>query len=331
MRTLMMVTALLLASCGGSDSVSIDEYADTFRDSLCRFLVKCGDVENLATCRKINIGIDLFLSASARAAIDMGKIDYDGGNAQSCLDAFASRSCDVTSESNRAAPASCQGITRGTVHGDAACASSDECISLICDIPSCNMACCMGTCFGDVAPGNAKIGQSCQNAFCEAASFCDEATLLCTALKPQGAFCANSDECRFGLDCDQNAVCNALPAPGEACTGQCRDVGTTCSRTSRTCVKVVLAGGACTPQGGECSPLYGCDATGHCSAGPAVGAPCPDNFCGDDRAFCDTTAGTPGTCTLPKANGAACQFDSQCDGHYCDAATRVCAAEPICI
>jgi hypothetical protein len=331
MRTLVIAAIVLFGACG-TDAVSLDDYPDAFHDAFCRHLVKCGDVERADTCKKLNLGLDFRLSASTTAAADMGKITYSGENAQKCLDAFAARSCDVTSQSGRVLPEACREIAIGTEHDGAACAQDAECLSQVCDVPACTMACCTGTCTGDTAPGVAKAGESCANAVCDDTSFCDNAVMMCVALKPADAFCTSPRECAYGLDCLQTGVCGALPGPGDACTGPCRDEGTTCSPTSRTCVKVALGGAACTTSA-DCSPLYTCDATKHCSAGPALGAACTiGQRCGTDRAFCDVPAGQAmGTCVLPKANGAPCQRNSDCDSQSCDPATLVCGPEPICL
>lgn len=332
MRSLAIMIVVLCAACG-TDSVSIDDYPAAVRDAGCRYLARCGAVEDLDTCRKINVGTTIHLSASDRAAVDMGKTKYDGARAQACLDALAGRSCDVTSESHRALPDACREIVAGTQHAGAACALDAECVSLSCDVPGCSMACCTGTCVGDTAPARAaKIGESCETASCDATSFCDDATLMCVALKPADAFCVSPNECAFGLDCAPTGVCAALPAPGAACTGACRDDGTTCSAASRTCVKVALAGEACTTSA-DCSFVYRCDATKHCSAGPALGAACTaTQRCGDDRAFCDVPQGQAmGTCVLPKPDGSTCQRDGNCESGSCDQTTLMCGPEPVCI
>jgi hypothetical protein len=340
MRTLMVVIVTLSAACG-SGAVSRDDYPAALRDARCHYLVSCGAVDNLDTCRKANIGglggldPDLVvqrLSASVQAAIGKGKIAYDGGSAQACLDALAGRSCDVTSQDNRVVPDACQDILTGTQHDGAACADNLECISRQCNVPLCNMACCTGTCAGDVAPARAKLGESCEHARCEDTLFCDQAVVMCVALKPVDAFCASASECAFGLDCLPTAACGALPGPGDACTGACRDEGTTCGAASRTCVKAALGGAACAATA-DCAPIYLCDATKHCSAGPALGAACTLNQpCGGDGAFCDIPDGQAmGTCVLPKADGSPCQLDSNCQSQRCDPMALMCVPEPVCI
>jgi hypothetical protein len=330
MRNLAL-TLVLLAACGG-DSITFDSYPDELRDSFCHYLAKCGDVESVDTCRKINIGLNIHLTASQQAAVDMGKVKFNGGSASSCLDALGNRSCDLTSKGSRDAPDACRNITSGTLHADATCAFDAECISQFCNVPRCDTACCMGTCVGDTAPVLAKRGQSCELAPCESGSFCDDATLECTALKAAGANCANAEECDYGLDCSQGGMCTPLPGLGDPCTVICRDVGTTCSPMSHTCVKVALAGEACT-NSLDCALVYRCDATKHCVRGPALGEACNvSQLCGDNGAFCDTQLGAnTGVCAMPKADGATCNRDAGCESRFCDPNTLKCAAEAVCI
>jgi hypothetical protein len=334
MQKLAAAMFAVLTACGGSsaDKVAIDQYADTAHDAFCRYLARCGDVEDVDTCMKTHISRTFALTASEQAAVAMGKTRYDGAAAAACLDAAATRDCNTTSQSNRVPPEVCQQVNAGTLHDGESCGVDTECISQFCNVPPCDMACCTGTCSGDTAPGRAKLGEPCENAICSADSFCDDATLMCVALGGPGTFCTAAAQCQYGLDCDQTGACAALPGPGESCTGPCRDEGTTCSSTTGTCVKVGLAGAPCGTSV-DCSPVYVCDATKHCSAGIALGQPCAANQpCADDRAFCDVPADqTTGTCAMPKANGATCQGDDNCARLYCDPLTLTCADEPICI
>jgi hypothetical protein len=332
MRNLMVMT-VLLAACGGSGSVSIDNYPAAVRDAFCHYLTRCGDVESFATCRTANIGRTFVVSASERAGIDMSKIRYSAESAASCLDALANLSCDLTSQSSRTTPDACRQLVTGTLHDGDTCALDDECISEVCEVPACNMACCMGKCAGNAAPSLAKLGQPCDLSACVAGAFCDDTTLVCTALKPSGATCQFQQECGYGLACLN--TCQALPTLGQACTVACRDDGTTCSPTSHTCIKVGLAGSTCTPSAliSECSPLYPCDQTGHCTAGIALGQPCTQgDLCTGDRAFCDIATGqAAGMCALPKPDGSACTRDSACDSVFCDPVALKCAPDPVCI
>ena len=213
MRKLVIMAIVLCAACG-TDSVALDDYPVEFRDALCRYLVKCGDVENIETCRKVDIGITIGLSTSKRAAIDMGKTKYDGAAAQKCFDALAGRSCDPTIESSRVLPDACRDLAQGTLRDGAACAFDNECRSEECNVPDCDMACCTGACVGDAAPARAKLGESCEIADCEDKLYCDRDAAMCVALKPADAFCAVTAECAFGLGCLSTGTCAVLPGPG---------------------------------------------------------------------------------------------------------------------
>src|SRR4051812_4045508 len=115
-----IAVVVVLAACG-TDALSIDDYPDAVRDARCSYLVRCGEVEDLATCRASNTGVGFQLSASLLAGVAMNKVKFESGDAQTCLDAFAARSCDVTSKSYRALPQECFHIASGTLHGGATC------------------------------------------------------------------------------------------------------------------------------------------------------------------------------------------------------------------
>jgi len=333
----LLVTTLLLAACGGGgDSVSFADYPDAAREAVCHFLVRCGDIESLDVCMTSNIGseINIHIPASLQAAVDMAKIKYSGTAAAACLDALANRSCDSTSQSSRVEADACAQLITGTRHNGEACAFDLECASQVCDVVDCDPSatCCVGTCAGEAAPPAVGIGRSCASAPCAPGGFCENASQTCAPLKPAGTACNFRDECAYGLEC--LGTCQALPALGEPCTELCRDEGTTCNATSLTCVQVMLAGGSCTPNAliPECSPVYPCDATGHCAAGIPLGQPCSlGDLCAGDTAACDVAIGqSSGMCSLPKPNGSPCSRDSVCQSALCDPDTATCEAEPIC-
>lgn len=332
----LLVTTLLLAACGGGggDSVTLAQYPAAVREAFCKFAVRCGDIESLDVCMTANIGLNIHIPASLQAGIDMSKVKFSGTAAADCLDALARQSCDLTSQSSRVTPDACAQLIAGTRHNGDACAIDPECLSQVCDVTSCDpsAACCMGTCAGEAAPPSVQIGQSCTTAACVPSGFCEDSSQTCMALKTSGAACNANRECNYGLAC--LGTCQALPALGQPCTDLCRDEGTTCSQTTQTCVKVALAGGTCTPNGltTECSPLYQCDATGHCSAGIALGQPCSlGDLCAGNTAFCDVPLGqSSGACALPKPDGSTCTRDAACQSVFCDSQSLTCVPEPVC-
>ncbi len=333
MHKLMIVTMVLIGACGGTGAVSLDDYQAARRDAVCQYLVKCGNLESVDTCRANFGSVFGRFSASDRAAFDMGKAMFDGAAAATCLDAIATRSCDTTSRSARVLPDACDQIASGTLAGGASCAQDIECSSLHCDVPACNLACCTGTCGGD-APVTAKLGESCASAKCDSTSYCDAKTTTCIALQPEGAACASESACDFGLACvirDGGQLCAALPKLGEACTDYCREQGTTCSATTKTCAKQGNQGAACMTSL-DCSLFYFCDTTNQCTSDRVVGTACHFGDVCAGAGFCDApSTNAMGTCVLPKADGAPCQRNSDCDSQSCDPATLVCGPEPVCI
>ncbi|HEY0990661.1 MAG TPA: Dickkopf N-terminal cysteine-rich domain-containing protein [Kofleriaceae bacterium] len=329
----LVAVAVLLAACG-TDSVSLEDYPQEFRDAFCRNFVKCGVVKDLDTCRNLNFGVDLHITASGQAAFDMGKAKFHGEKAQSCVDGIANSSCDLTSESQRQLPLACDQVATGTLHNGEACTLSAECISTTCSVPNCGMACCTGSCVGDTPPAVGKLGGPCPSGRCESGAYCDFASEACLSYKQAGAVCAAAFECAPGLACigtGLTGTCTKLPKLGEACTTFCTDFGATCNPTSKTCVEVAVGGEACATDN-DCSALYFCD-RGACSGGVALGAACtPQDHCVDPRAFCDVPRGAiSGTCILPKANGMPCNFNDECQSFACSRDTGMCIDEPVCI
>jgi hypothetical protein len=334
MTKLLVALAVVAAACGGSDSVALDDYPQEFRDAFCRNFVKCGLVTDLETCRNVNFGIDIHITASGQAAFDMGLAKFNGDKAQACVDGIANASCDLTSESQRQAPLACDQIASGTLGNGEACTLGAECISLDCRVPNCGMACCTGSCVGDTPPAVGKLGGQCPRGRCEAGAYCDEASGACLSYKQASAACLAFAECAPGLACIGPLgarTCTKLPALGEACTGLCTDFGATCDPVSQKCVEAALDGEACADDN-DCSRLYVCDG-GTCSRGLALGAACgPFDLCAEPRSFCDIQGSTPtGTCSLPKVNGMPCNFDDECESFACARDTRVCIDEPVCI
>jgi hypothetical protein len=329
-----LALVLVFASACGTGSVDFADYVAAYRHSQCDFLARCGEVADANVCFNSNLGFTLHIGPSYQAAIDMGKVHYDGAKAKDCFDQFANRSCDVTSASYRVTPAVCNEAVQGTIGDTGVCGLGAECKSFNCNIPACSMACCTGACVGDARATDIAIGQSCLTGSCVAGARCDFNTNVCVALKVAGDTCTSGSECGYNLGCTGTPrVCGVLPKLGEACPGgSCRDAGTTCSGTPQTCVKVGLVGAACNVSS-DCSSLYRCDGTKHCAAGIATGQTCTvADRCADYSAFCEITTGTSGTCLLPKADGSSCSSNSQCQSYNCDmTAPRVCAVAPVCI
>lgn len=332
MRKAFVVLAVI--GCSGSSGggfVPIDQAAQAFKQAECNYLARCGEFPDVSTCLAASLGFTFTNDPSLAAAVAAGKVIYDGNKLGQCYDQFGALSCDRTSQDARVEPAVCRDLVQGTVAANGVCANSAECKSQSCMVPTCGMACCMGTCVGDTPPPvEIAIGQSCAttSSRCVAGAFCDM-TATCAALKPSGATCNSSNECDYELGCAGTPrVCKALPTVGQACPDAlCRDSGSYCN-SSGMCVMVGLPSATCATAA-DCSAYYTCDATKHCAPGPRLGEACSSTArCFDDATFCDPVSST---CKALEANGTACTSNSQCQTNNCDTASQTCATKPVCI
>ena len=329
MRRLALAFAVL-AGCGGDDGgpIDLEDLEPAIINSLCNLYVNCGLVEDQATCRLVFDDADV--SASLIAAVEAGKVIYHEDKARECLNGIGA-SCERGAVSINDNSAACDETFEGTVAGGGQCAIDEECISRDCDVPSCQEACCQGTCVGDAPVPRPTVGQSCaQNGSC-VDSYCDFTTTTCMPHRAAGEACTSTSQC--GLNICANQVCTKRPGPGEPCSdttlgGQCSLLGYRCSPTTSTCVPYALGGDACTTQS-DCSEIYRCGDSGTCELGPRLGDTCgidAEDCLGDS--YCEASTLT---CTAPKSNGASCMGDRECASDYCDFDTSTCISEPICI
>jgi hypothetical protein len=325
--------AVMTFGCGGGGSVAVDNLADAVANSACDRLVRCGAVADHATC--VALYRTLVNEDNLIAGVKAGMIKYDGGKAQECLDALAGASCDPSAQDERVEPPACKDAIKGTVADGGACKNSAECVSNSCNIPSCSMACCAGTC-NPTAPAAVAIGQSCAAAPCVDGAYCD-ATQKCVALLSANASCTSDDQCGYGLLCigaTGSATCAAAPKAGDACVTHngsktCIVDGLLCDSTSH-CATQLASGTTCDPQAPLCKFDLSCDATAKtCGALPTTGKACAGECAPGSYCKLDQTTGT-GTCTAPNPDGTACQNDVECTSNHCDGTTNKCAPRMGC-
>jgi hypothetical protein len=290
-RSLLLV---FLVACGGS--VDLADYIDSAVDARCEYLVRCGLFENTSSCHAYYDG-RVPQNPSIEAAVDAGKMTYDGEAANDCFDALASASCSRDAELSD----TCDHIFAGKVADGAACAFDAECVSDNCAVSDCVMACCPGTC--SPARPVPKIGEQC-NFVCEDGAYC-ALDSTCKAVLPKGASCDYPLACDRGLYCAgvtsmTAGTCTATPKTGQSCTDLCDAIGDDC--TNGTCKPVGLLGDSCTSDN-DCSSYYECDASQHCAEQMATPA-------------------------MP--NGSTCSSSIACQSHYCGN-DNLCADVPTCI
>ncbi len=311
---------VLVAACGNGP-LTLEEYAAVRIDVTCDYLVRCGvtpSIENcVATRGSVRFSTDLL------AAVEAGRVRWNGDAAEDCLDRLEQVTCDRTSESYR--HLGCEPLFAGTVGEGAACTMSVECISNECWIEGCTDACCTGYCAGETPPAIGRIGEVCRLSGCESGAFCENS--VCVPLRAERETCTYESvgECAYGLTC-VDEVCAAPVESGQPCS-----FGSTCR----------LLGESCTPQGicgplgqngdvcissNHCASHYVCGVESRCVPAPRIGEPCDDftSACFDAGAFCDVATKR---CALPKLDGAACTFAHECESSNCiDGACATCTA-----
>ncbi|HET7501991.1 MAG TPA: hypothetical protein VFK02_13335 [Kofleriaceae bacterium] len=306
------------AACGAARTIDYRDLAGELERARCERFVRCAVFPDEASC----VGyLRAAADTSVAGAIDAGKIRYDGEAASACVDAIARQSCDLTAEDARARPAACDRMLAGAIAGGEPCQIDAECVSGTCEPSSgCpESGCCAGTCRPAQAP--AGDGGGCaQDGDCRDGLVCATDRTCRTPAGP-GEPCAADRECAAGLGCinplsTMPGTCRPLPHLGEPCPYlRCADENLRCDETQASCVALGLPGAPC---GGdlECSPLLECDATSHaCQVLPSLGMPCTRACQG--QAFCQHDDTGAGTCVAPLANGAPCEFRSECASYYC--------------
>lgn len=308
----------LLAGCSGD--IDFAHFPDALTDARCSYFIRCGLVSYASECVAYykRIAVD---NPSTQAAIDMGKTTYHPDVAQACFDAYAALSCDQSQLEGDELDV-CNGVLTGNLAIGNTCAFDKECESENCVVPSCQDACCTGTC---AAPETLPaVGQPC-TALCAGDAYCGLDS-ICHAPLPQNAAC-NQEPCAYGLYCAgrtqmMSGTCKPLPKLGMPCETVCAELGAVCYAGS--CVEVGLLGDACTSNA-QCSSFYECRAM-QCSLLPTLGMPCETSCY--EAAYCDGN-----TCVAQKNNGVACVRNDECGSHYCmrSGSTGSCAEPPLCI
>lgn len=316
MRKAGSAVLVLMMACS-SGGIALDQVVPAHKHAVCRYLARCGYFPDVATCVRANLRTfppameEMLRFPPARgigAAVEHGKILYDGSKLEQCLDAIASFTCDPQDWSGRNLPIECVDAVRGTLPGGAPCILSEECISQYCmpeaaedgSTAHCDShACCQGTCVGDAPPGPLLVGDPCPLlAGCPDGSYCD---IYCIAVLPEGALCSQDFQCGPGLAClGSGHYGRCMPAAAASGPGG-------------------LPGATCGFDGTDpCSPYYHCNYDSHrCESDPLIGEACnPLIGCFEQNAYCDRESWL---CTERHGPGEHCPsgLDSCVEDYYC--------------
>lgn len=275
-------------------------YADLFKT----FLEKSCD--NNSKCPELFYGNAHFSSAAGcmaltevndndpkeRAAVEAGRIVYDGVKAAECLSALFA-SCDVMFADKT--PAVCDTFLVGTIADAAACTVDRECKSKYCQ-HSLDNAECPGVC---ATPS--PIGADCAvQAACEAG-------LRCIAKKCAPRNVAVDAKCDLGQDCADGLVC-IFDKAGGTCKSR-SDMGGPCKELIQC-----KYGLYCQHAAKGASKCAATAKAAETCAGAKPGEPLSDGGpCGAGLGCVDDGAGKFRCVALVK-EGQVCKTSAQCDG-----------------
>jgi hypothetical protein len=336
----LWIVALVVAACGGgspthgteepSDAGAdttfddhglshLDEVRTVIRTAICARLVRCNQVEDMATCLARELYVDTGFTLSQRAAIAAGNIRYDATLAEQCAGEVALLACDapfiryvVQGPGGIAEFCKAAGLTGMQGVGERCAGTTDECRNQACQARCDPGMCCASVCddVPEPTPSSDRVPRH---------------------DRPAGAVCSGDSDCTLGLYCYYaTKVCTQFPSLDQPCTGECGD-GLRCDPMTLRCAKRGMAGASCASDD-DCSSMYPfCDKTHHCTGGHHLGEDCNElPLCADDGTFCDVLAPDAPTCVRPKPDGAACLGGRECASGVCDDLTSHCVPEPVC-
>ena len=307
-KILGICTVGVFAACGstsdndglGDGTITIDEFPPAYAKVNCDIARACyGEVFDLLVsgedCQaNAETGINDELPR-IKAAIESGKVRYDGSKLRACFDAARARGCVDGPE-----PAECTAAIDGTVEVGGSCASNIECKGgeTYCK----STAACPGTC-----TAREPAGTTCQSdSQCASNLQCSEATSRCEQPAAAGADCrgASAPDCGEGLFCIGNDQDTGVP-------GKCRTLADGFS---------VAAGGACLLNGAAfCQPSLRCtiesvdpitqNIVTRCSPPVASGASCKLSYpdvCPFNQYCAVPAQALDGTCEAKPGNAQPC-------------------------
>jgi hypothetical protein len=206
----------LLAGCGGSTSmggsggVALRDLPRQVAELQCRKLFDCCTPAQIATAGS-SIIVSFTDEASCRtayenllepstprreAAINEGRVIYDGREASACLARIEFMTCE---ELTSGSVPTCDAPWTPLQQDGEVCESDSECVSEFCEFgigPTSQKTCTPAARLGEPCTGNCADG-----------AFCDFDTSICAPVKRLGESCSTSSECGSTL-CDFNAgVC----------------------------------------------------------------------------------------------------------------------------
>jgi hypothetical protein len=279
---------LLPMACGGNSSsgtqstapVPSSDFATHFAQSYCSSIKACCAQSGYATST-CESALQAQLNAALTTLSSDPNVLYDAAAGARFIDEYASLNSACTNPSIAGTfDVNWSNVFKGTVALGGTCGSSQDCIKASGGYVSCNAGVCTLDSSDPFDAPHATLGQAC-------AGTCSSS--------------GNSGSCGGG-------VAGASPA---TTTAHCwTNDGLYCN--NGTCVAVPTIGQTC-------GASNYCEMAGHCQNSTCVAdtaaGPCSSDEACLSASYCDFTANV---CMPKKANGLACNSDSECTGGQCE-------------
>lgn len=361
MRELVVLVSLTaIAGCDGGTgggAVPIEDAPAELADVWCDAIETCVGplaerTQGSAVCRdNVEATVANGTVPLWEAAIEAGTLTYDAALARACLDATRAQGCDLFIA---APPEACRDFLQGTIAIGGRCSTSEECEGdAFCDGAGCPDV--PGTCAARLGSGSACESDD----ECQSGLLCEDGACR-TPASTSGGSCGGGsglecpiDELCIGADLETRGTCTPItevftrnldepcdPLEAELCSPElsCAITGGTAGALEASCKAIAPSGGSCfgaspdmCPRGEYCDalPQMG-DLEGTCQTLPVEGEACGQSLftrvCGEGLEC--VTIGDVQTCIRLKANGQACDSESECLSGVCTGGT--CAAPVLC-
>lgn len=305
---LFLTSTALFSACGDdsedpSKSVKLEDYASTFQDTLCGWMVKCGQMPDAGTCARV-VAPDKAV-AQGVASVVFGDLEYDPVAGKACTDALKASECELVYGYGYAKNVkdACAKVFTNLAANGGNCFADSECQSGFCKPPmDCKGQCCVGAC--DQIPQNIPIGTMCDpnSGNCVPEAYCDGDAKVCTKRVEANQTCKQADACIDGYSCDTGGsqTCFKKSKSGEACNptlavSPCLSFNDYCEPTTSKCSKLPQPGQPCTAMGNGCARDASCNGEGMtCKLLPIEGEDCAGTCLGS--LHCTSTMDMPGVC-----------------------------------
>jgi hypothetical protein len=341
---------LLLVGCNGGGSLAIGDICPEMEKGICDFFERCDyawsmQLDQHLKCEE-TFQCDDEEMQEMQAAVDAGRIAYDGQAARACMNILKSSDCaDIENIFGEGAE-ECEMVFTGLVSTGGECYDGDECTSgHYCDE---TLEKCPGECVA-----YKQIDESCEYDECDPdVAECSWQLNICVELGDVGDSCEDV-WCKEGLECDYESYPQVCFEPGSA--------GDSCEFIDHCSGVLFCIDGVCTGPAGQgqtcnvedfdnfpfvCQAGLYCDADliaqeweGTCQSKKGTGLECLLYFECESGLLCigaeinpETQQITPGACGQPLGVGQECgalMELPECDYDlYCDEISQTCVAYP---